>query len=550
MKVALLQLNPTVGALEDNAARLEKAMAEAARQGADLAVSTELVVTGYPPKDLLDRPEFVRDAEGANERIIRAAPRDMTVIFGTVGRRDDAAGRPLTNEAIVARDGRVVQRAVKQLLPTYDVFDEARYFAPGRALATVHVAGKRVAVTVCEDAWAGTDSLRARYESDPLDAVSPSSTDVLVNLSASPFTLRKLAERPRLFSGIAAEHGVPVVLVNQVGGNDELLFDGRSTVFDRTGRVVARAKGFAEDLLVTSLDGPGRIEPEPEESPRAALEALRMGVADYTRKCGFSRAVIGLSGGIDSAVTAVIAADALGPENVLGVAMPTRYSSEGSIVDARGLAESLSIDFRIVDIDPLFQAYLDHLGPVLDEVAAPRPGDVTLENVQARIRGATLMALSNRTGALVLTTGNKSEVAVGYTTLYGDMVGGLAVISDVPKTMVYAIAREINRDVERIPHNTLDKPPSAELRPDQKDEDSLPPYTELDQVLELIIEQHLGRGEIVARGYSPELVDRTLSLVRASEYKRRQAAPGLIITSKAFGPGRRMPIAQGYRERP
>jgi NAD+ synthase (glutamine-hydrolysing) len=546
MKVALLQLDPTVGALASNANRLLSAVDRAARAGAELAVASELVLTGYPPKDLLDRPEFVRDTENAAARVVERMPAGITLIFGSVGRHGVDEKRPLSNEAVVATSGRILTRAVKQLLPTYDVFDEARYFSPGMKDTLVDVNGMRTAVTVCEDAWGESEALSPRYDHNPLDVVQPSQVDLLVNVSASPFTLAKLQDRPSLFSGIARRHGVPVVLVNQVGGNDELLFDGRSTVFDRLGRVTARAKSFEEDVVVVDLPGEGRIEPEPVSNAEAAYLALRLGVRDYARKCGFQRAVIGLSGGIDSAVTAVIAADALGSDRVLGVAMPTRYSSEGAVVDARALAEALGVEWRVIDVDPLFQAYLDHLGPVLNEMSRPGPSDVTFENVQARIRGATLMALSNRTGALVLTTGNKSEVAVGYTTLYGDMVGGLAVISDVPKTMVYEIARYINRGGTRIPQSTIDKPPSAELRPNQRDEDSLPPYAVLDRILELAVEQQLSRREILERGFDAEVVDRTLSLVRASEYKRRQAAPGLIITSKAFGPGRRMPIAQGY----
>lgn len=546
MKLALLQMNPTVGAVEQNADALLALAGRAAAHGATLALAPELALAGYPPRDLLDRPGFLEAAARASARVATEAPRDLTLIFGTVGKNQKSTGRRLTNEARVVRNGQVLARAVKRLLPSYDVFDETRYFEPGAEDTIVEVAGTRVFVTICEDAWAESPLIDFEYPEDPLDGLTVERADLLVNLSASPFTLSKLSERPRLFSTIAKEHRVPVALVNQVGGNDELIFDGRSAVWNAEGTLLARGRMFDEDLLLVDLSGGGPTEDEISSAPAAATKALVLGIRDYTRKCGFSRAVIGLSGGIDSAVTATLAAEALGPSNVLGVSMPSRYSSEGSRHDARALADNLKIPYRVVDIDPVFSAYLESLEPLLDELSRPREGDVTLENIQARIRGATLMAISNRTGALVLTTGNKSELAVGYCTLYGDMVGGLAVISDVPKTMVYDIATYLNREGDKIPDSTIKKPPSAELRPDQKDEDSLPPYPILDRVLELYVEQTLGRDEIVARGFAADIVDRILSLVRTSEYKRRQMAPGLIITRKAFGPGRRMPIAQGY----
>lgn len=546
MKVALIQLNPTVGALRANADKIIFAAREARAQGARLAIASELVVTGYPPKDLLDRPSFLADATDAGRRIVEHTPRDLVLIFGNIGNNPTEPARPLSNEAWVVVEGQLEARAVKRLLPTYDVFDEARHFSPGTSDTILTIDGVRVAVTICEDAWIESDALAHRYVVNPLAIVKPEAVDLLINLSASPFTLPKLSERPRLFASIAKRHDVPVVLVNQVGGNDEILFDGRSTAWNREGEVVARAKMFDEDLVVFELGQTGRIEPEAASEPEAAYRALVLGVRDYATKCGFDKAVLGLSGGIDSALTAVIAADALGPEHVIGVGMSTRYSSEGSRRDAADLAKNLGMAFHLVDIDPIFTAYLETIGGLLDGLAAPREGDTTLENIQARIRGAVLMAVSNRTGAIVLTTGNKSEVGVGYCTLYGDMVGGLAVISDVPKTMVYAISEWVNREHERIPRASIEKPPSAELRPDQKDEDSLPPYSVLDRILELYVEQHLAPRPIVERGFDPHVVARTLHLVRTAEYKRRQAAPGLIITSKAFGPGRRMPIAQKY----
>lgn len=545
MKVALLQLNPTVGAVRKNVDRVLELSAAAARHGADLAIGPELTIVGYPPRDLLDRPAFLDEVQRETERLVAASPKGLTLVVGTVLRKP---GRLLANAALVVREGAILTTAEKRLLPTYDVFDEARYFEPGNIRTTTVVAGRRVTVTICEDAWAKVEGVASRYRDNPLGEVSPDTTDVLVNLSASPFTLHKLAFRPKLFADIATRHRVHVVLVNQVGGNDELVFDGRSSVWNDRGALVARAPMFEEAMEIVDLAGASTVAPEAATRAEAAFRALVLGVRDYARKCGFKSAVLGLSGGIDSALTAVIAAEALGPENVLGIAMPTRYSSESSLTDARDLARNLGIRYEVVDIDPIFTAWLERLGPFVDDLSAPGPNDVTWENIQSRIRGSTLMAASNRTGALVLTTGNKSEVAVGYATLYGDMVGGLAVVSDVPKTMIYEIARWVNRDSVRIPQSSIDKAPSAELRPNQKDEDSLPPYSILDPILELHVEQQLGKEAIVARGFDEGVVSRVLHLVRVSEYKRRQAAPGLIITSKAFGPGRRMPIAQGFFE--
>jgi NAD+ synthetase len=549
MKLALLQLDPTVGAVEANARRLLDAATRAGAAGADLCVAPELCVVGYPPRDLLDRPAFVSEALRAQERVVREAPGAMTLVFGAIGEHDTGPGARLGNEAIVARGGRVLARARKRLLPTYDVFDEARHFAPGRATSRFEVAGCRVVVTVCEDAWGETPELLGRYEENPLAGVGPESTDLVINVSASPFTLPKLRERERVFAGVARRHRVPVALANQVGGNDELVFDGRSTLWGADGRVLARAAAFREDHVIASLDEGGPIAAEPESDEHAAYEALVLGVRDYAKKCGFRSAVLGLSGGIDSALVATIAADALGRDAVLGVSMPTRYSSEGSKADSIALAHALGIRHEIIDIDPIFTGYLRELEPLLDRLGPAGPGDVTFENLQARIRGATVMAISNRTGALVLTTGNKSEIAVGYTTLYGDMVGGLAVISDLPKTFVYRLARWLNRSEPRIPRSSIEKPPSAELRPNQTDQDSLPPYELLDRIVEAYVERGASRDEIVRELGQADTVDRVLGMIQKSEYKRRQAAPGIIITRKAFGMGRRIPIAQGFVER-
>jgi len=559
MRVALIQQNPTVGALASNVDALLDAAARARAQGADLAIASELVVPGYPPRDLLDRPAFLRAIEEANERIVASVPEGLVLVFGTVVRNEETTGKALFNAAIVARRGQVLTVAKKRLLPSYDVFDEERFFEPGRTSASFEMGGERVALIICEDAWnddpsklveAGappSESLRVRYADNPVADVLKTKARLLVNLSASPFTLSKMRARPELFADIARRHGVALAFVNQVGGNDELLFDGRSTLFAPDGSILARARAFGDDLILADLDEGGPVRPDLESEEQAAYEALVMGLRDYVRKCGFERVVLGLSGGIDSALVATIAADALGPENVLGVAMPTRYSSEGSRKDARDLAENLGIAFREHSIESIFESYLQSLMPLLEELGEAREGDVTAENLQARIRGAVLMAISNRTGAMLVNTSNKSEAAVGYATLYGDMCGGLAVLSDVPKTMVYRLSHWVNRNGERIPHSSIVKAPSAELRPNQTDQDSLPPYELLDQILELYVEDGLSRDEIVAKTNAPEVVDRVIKLIHVSEYKRRQAAPGLFLTKKAFGIGRRMPIAQAFR---
>lgn len=543
MKLALLQLDPTVGALAANVDRILSAARDAAARGATLAVTGELAVTGYPPRDLLDRPAFLREVAAQTERLVRAAPEGLVLIVGTVRERDGAPGRRLANTALVIDRGALVAHADKQLLPTYDVFDEARHFEPGGGTRVVATSAGRLAITICEDAWNDDgDASSAGYHTNPLAGLGPGVVDLIVNLSASPFTLEKRVSRPARFSRAAARHGVPIAFVNQVGGNDELVFDGRSALFHPDGSQPLRAAAFREDVRVEGA------APEPSCDEEAAALALTTGLAGYAGKCGFRGAVLGLSGGIDSALVATLAADALGPAAVLGVAMPSRYSSQGSRDDAAALARNLGIEHRTVSIEPMFAAYEVALTPVLDELRAPYAGDVTLENVQARIRGATLMAISNRTGKLLLTTGNKSELGVGYATLYGDMCGGLAVISDVYKTMVWRVSRWLNRDGERIPWSSIEKPPSAELRPDQKDEDSLPPYPVLDRVLGLMLEEGYDRARLLEDGLPAEAVDRVLSLYRASEYKRRQAAPGIIVTKKAFGMGRRVPIAHGFRE--
>jgi NAD+ synthase (glutamine-hydrolysing) len=564
MRVALLQLNLTVGALEKNRMALVSATARARELGAEIAVASELSLLGYPPRDLLEKPVFVDEVLTQTRALIDSLPEGIALAFGTLDDRRQGQGRPLYNSLVVAERGRVLGRAHKRLLPTYDVFDEDRYFEPGERSISLPWRGAALGLSICEDAWNDSAELafraygpggyaqaggrQARYHANPIGDLLSSGIDILINASATPFTLPKRTARPAMFAEIARRHGVPLVFVNQVGGNDELIFDGRSTVFGPTGDVLARAAPFVEDVLVCDVATGGAVAPDFASDEEAAYGALVLGTRDYARKCRFDRAVLGLSGGIDSALTAAIAADALGPSNVLGLAMPSRYSSEGSKGDARALADNLGIGFREVPIESMFDPYLAALGPMLDELSPASERDVTFENVQARIRGTILMAASNRTGALLLTTGNKSELGVGYCTLYGDMAGGLAVISDVPKTMVYRLARYVNRDGIRIPQASLDKPPSAELRPGQVDQDSLPPYDLLDRVLERFVEDGASVEEIVAQGIPRDVVERVTHLVQTSEYKRRQAAPGLILSKKAFGVGRRMPIAQGFKE--
>ncbi len=553
MRIALVQKNVVVGDMAGNVDKIVEAVATAAGGGADLAVCSELAIPGYPPLDLLNRPSFI----DANLRALDdlAARVELPTIVGFIDRVERDAGRKLHNAAALIKGGKVVSVHHKSLLPSYDVFSEARYFEPAHDVTLGDLDGVKLGITICEDMWNDPDFWPERYYSkNPVDELVELGADILINIGASPFTLPKRALRPRMFSAHASKHNLPVVAVNQIGGNDELLFDGSSHVFSAGGQLAARANEFDEDVIVVEVEPRGRASGPIRNVPHrgeagdttSALNGLTMGVRDYAARCGFRSAVIGLSGGIDSALTAAIAVRALGPDNVLGVAMPSRYSSEHSVADAVDLADHLGIQIHTISIETPFASFLELLAPAFGD----RPQDVTEENIQARLRSVTLMALSNKLGHLLLTTGNKSELAVGYCTLYGDMSGGLAVISDVPKTMVYRLAREINRQAGKavISESTLTKPPSAELRPDQTDQDSLPPYEVLDQIVELYVEQRLGSEEIHALGeFDRDIVDQVLRLLRTSEYKRRQAAPGLKVTSKAFGTGRRMPIAQRWQ---
>jgi NAD+ synthase (glutamine-hydrolysing) len=544
MKIALGQINTTVGDIVGNREKARDAALQARARGADLVVLPELTLIGYPPRDLLDLDALGRASEAALDLLARET-RGIGVLVGAVVPNLDPGGRRLHNAAVLLDDGKILDRTAKCLLPNYDVFDEARYFQPASAVQVSSFRGHKLGVTICEDAW-GEEIFSGRrlYLDDPVAELVRQGAEILINLSGSPFDRNKFRQRKKIFERIAREHGVASVYVNLVGGNDSLVFDGASFVIDRAERLAAQAKAFEEDLLLWDTEtGLGEIREVSREEEENLLAALTLGTRDYAHKCGFQTAVIGLSGGIDSSLAAVIAARALGPENVWGVSMPSAYSSEGSLTDARKLAENLGIHYQVIPIEKIFQTFLDELGPNFGG-ASP---DVAEENLQARVRGNILMALSNKFGHLVLSTGNKSEVAVGYCTLYGDMAGGLAVISDLSKTAVYRLARHVNREAEIIPSATLTKPPSAELRPDQKDQDTLPPYDVLDPIVEGAIEESLTEAEIVARGFDPEVVRRVFGMIRANEYKRQQAAPGLKVTGRAFGVGRRYPLAMRYR---
>jgi NAD+ synthase (glutamine-hydrolysing) len=546
MKIALAQFNPTVGDFEGNSARILSLAAEAKRRGADLAVFSELCICGYLPLDLLERPIFIQRNHDALNRIASEMP--LPAIVGYAGRVNPdhhRAGKSIANKAALICEGRVVFEQSKMLLPTYDVFDESRYFQPGDRQYVYGLGQEQLGITICEDVWNDkTFWASPMYARDPVTELISQGTSVLINISASPFTIDKRLLRLGMLRSTALHHERPVVYVNQVGGDDSLIFDGASVAFTPSGRIAAQAKAFEEDLVIfDTVTGEGDVQEQPPDEIACAYHALVLGTRDYVCKCKFSKTIVGLSGGVDSAVVASIAVAALGSSNVLGVSMPGPYSSEGSKTDAQALARNLNIDFLTIPIAPVFEAYEHSLAHAFGE----RAPDTTEENIQARIRGNFLMALSNKFGSMVLSTGNKSENAVGYCTLYGDMAGGLAVISDVPKMMVYEIAQHINREREVIPRSTLEKPPSAELRPNQKDTDSLPPYEILDRILKAYIEEVKCPEEIaVETGFDLALVRNIAAHVDRNEYKRKQAAPGLKITSRAFGFGRPFPIAQRF----
>jgi NAD+ synthetase len=546
VKIALGQLDPTIGDFGGNLRLVRQAMTDASAAGADLLVLPELMVCGYPPRDLLERDAFLQASDRALGEMCGSVHGQLAVLVGFPEVLPEiTAGRHIANSAALIDDGKVVAIRRKSLLPTYDVFDEWRYFEPATTIAPVLFRGRSLGISICEDIWNDGDFWPRRlYREDPVEKLVQAGADLLINIAASPYTVEKRHLRPRMLASVARHWQRPLVFVNQVGGQDDLVFDGSSLAVNAKGEVICRAAEHASDLVVVDVDaGCGDVRPFTESDARSALDALVLGTRDYARRCGFAGALIGLSGGIDSAVVACIASRALDPAEVLGVAMPSRYSSDHSRRDAALLAKNLGIEFREIFIEPMFAAYLDALAPAF----AGREPDVTEENLQARIRGGLLMALSNKFGKLLLSTGNKSEIATGYCTLYGDTNGGLAVISDVPKTWVYKIAREINAERPVIPESTLTKPPSAELRPGQVDQDSLPPYDVLDAILAAHVEEGLDTQALVAAGFEPAVVEKVLRLVRVSEYKRRQLPPGLKITGKAFGTGRRYPVAQGFR---
>jgi NAD+ synthase/NAD+ synthase (glutamine-hydrolysing) len=549
MRIALAQINSTVGDLYGNASKIISYSLRAAELGADVVVFPELALNGYPPRDLVEKPSFIERTQVELDRIVaETAKLNPAIVVGYVGRAPASAGKPVTNSAAVIKAGKIAFRQDKMLLPTYDVFDEARYFQPAERQRLAPLAECNTALTICEDAWNDKQFWERRlYRRDPVEELAHAGAGCLISINASPYHVHKRELRREIFKTTAMHYRIPVVYVNQVGGNDQLVFDGSSFAMDRSGKVIASARSFEEDLVIADLAaGTGdRHEDLPDEC-EAVYQALILGTRDYIQKCGFARVLIGLSGGIDSSLTAVIAADAVGRENVVGVAMPGPYSSEHSITDARALAERLGIRFEIISINDGYSAFETTLAPLF----AGAPKDVTEENLQSRLRGVTLMALSNKWGALVLTTGNKSELAVGYCTLYGDMCGGLAVISDVPKTLVYQLSCVANRrHPGAIPESVFTKPPSAELRPDQKDSDSLPSYDVLDAILKAYVEEMQAPSRIAEEHNLPiDLVRDIINKVDRNEYKRQQAAPGLKVTTKAFGIGRRFPIAQRFLE--
>jgi NAD+ synthase (glutamine-hydrolysing) len=541
VKIALGQINPIVGDFAGNSAKIIDYALRAKSQGAGLILFPELSICGYPPRDLVERASFVRHNQEAAEHIA-ADTQGIAVICGLVTAAHAEAGKSVMNSAALLLDGKIKFVQSKMLLPTYDVFDEMRNFAPARSQVLFPFCGKQMALTICEDAWNDKHFWnRQLYSVDPVEALVRAGGNFVLNISASPFWAGKRELRRNMLATIARNDHVPVVFVNQVGGNDSLVFDGSSLVFDREGNVIAQGKSFEEDLILFDSDAlTGEIHQQIEGEDASVYAALVLGTRDYVRKCGFKQVIIGLSGGIDSALTAAIAAEAVGAENVIGVGMPGPYSSEGSISDARELAKNLGIRFEILKIGDIFEDYKT----TLSDVFRGYPEDVTEENIQSRIRGSLLMALSNKFGALVLSTGNKSEMGVGYCTLYGDMAGGLAVINDVPKTLVYRLSRYVNSRKPVIPAATLEKPPSAELRANQKDTDSLPAYEVLDAILEDYVEDSRSAEEISrTHGFDLALVKDVIRMVERNEYKRQQAAPGIKISPKAFGYGRRFPIA-------
>ncbi|MCZ6688865.1 MAG: NAD+ synthase [Planctomycetota bacterium] len=545
MKIALAQMNTTIGAVERNATRCLQMARQAENLGADLVAFPEMTLGGYPPSDLLERKAFLQRNQDALERIA-AGCGGIGVVVGYAALSQKKEGKPIHNAAALIEKGKVIGVAYKGLLPTYDVFDEGRHFEPGTSFRPISFRGHRIGLSICEDIWNyEEEGGRRRYACDPVEELAREGVDLFINISASPYAIGRPAGREDVGRAIVKRYGVPIAMVNLVGGNDSLLFDGASYVLGLDGQALGRAARFKEDLLVVDLESSGSMEKEQEVAVESeVIEALTMGLRDYARKCGFKTAILGLSGGIDSSVVCAIAAKALGADQITGVAMPGPYSSDASLEDAEALARAMGIHFAVIPIGQIFDGYRE----ALNGEFAGASGDLAEENVQARVRGNILMALSNRFGHLLLSTGNKSEMAVGYCTLYGDLSGGLAVISDVPKTLVYRLASYLNANGGVIPERVLTKAPSAELRPDQTDQDSLPPYEELDPILQAYIEKNLDFEDIVALGFDREVVRDILDRIERNEYKRRQSPPGLRVTTKAFGIGRRLPIARAFRQ--
>lgn len=550
MKIAIAQINPIIGDFEYNKDKILQYAQKAIKNSCELVIFTELILSGYPPRDLLEKNDFV-DAYQYYLDLLIEKLRGIGVVCGFVKPNPEPEGNSWLNTAVLFEDGKLIHECYKRLLPTYDIFDETRYFEPGQNTETFFYKGRTVGLTICEDIWNDKNFFKRRiYHSDPVPMLVKKGADLIINISASPYQLGKRNFKWDMLGSIAKKYRVPLIYANQVGGNDSVLFDGLSVVFDKEGKLKAQAKDFQEDLLIFDLDQmessnhyPGVFHPISKTDLESLYKALIMGTRDYVTKCGFSKVVIGSSGGIDSALTACIAVDALGKDNVSTVFMPSRYTAVDNFTDTRQLAENLGVSYVCVPIDKIFESFLENLAPIFKN---EDPG-VTEENIQARIRGIILMAFSNEFHSLVLSTGNKSELAVGYCTLYGDMSGGLAVISDVPKTTVYELSEFINRHKEIIPLNILKKAPSAELKPNQTDQDELPPYEILDPILKAHIEQAMGVEDLVKMGFDRLIVEDVVKRVARNEYKRYQAAPGLRVTSKAFGYGRRYPLAQRFR---
>lgn len=544
MKIGLAQYDPAIGAFKHNVVHMIRLAGKAREEGCELVIFPELAVCGYPPLDLLERREFIQENLRAADRLMSEV-KGIAVLYGCVSLNTRGAGKPIHNTAILFEDGKVLAEVHKRLLPSYDIFDEARYFEPGTGSTPVNFKGLSIGVTICEDIWNDSVVFSERhYSVNPVAELAEKGADVFITINSSPFDIEKAAFRYHVLSRLAAKYRRPFFYINAVGGQDCLIFDGGSMAVDVTGEIIAQAKDFAEDLVTVDTDTrQGEKHTISVSKEEAVVKALKLGLKDYTDRCGFNKAILGLSGGIDSSLTAAVAAQAIGPANVLGVIMPSPYTSEASIEDAEALARNLGIRTIVIPISGIFDSYLQ----TLETVFEGKGRDVTEENIQARIRGNLLMAISNKFGHLVLSTGNKSELAVGYCTLYGDLSGGFALISDLPKTMVYKVAGYLNSEKEIIPRRVLTKPPSAELRPGQKDRDYLPPYDILDAILEKYLEQNTPPDRIIAEGFNPNTVYRIIQMVDRSEYKRHQVPMGPRVTTRAFGYGRRYPVCHGYR---